>query len=261
MFDAYEFTFDGESSYQYGLMIYDFDGTGQSAVSFGNKASITETRTINRIQPIHLGVNYHEDPLEFTLVFGSQEPIDRYEMENIALWLTGHQNYKWLSIDQCDLDNVQFRCLITDLQPLHHGWLPTAFEATVRCDCPYAYGYPFEETYTIDGTTTVLFRNDSSVREYIKPDLYFVPQSGTTEFSIVNLSDANRTFQITGIPSGAKVSVSNLNGIIQDETDGYNLYGGFNNTFFRLVHGDNELEITGSGALTISGRLLYNVAG
>ncbi len=71
MFNAYEFTFAGESSYMYDLMIYDFGNTTQDDVKFGNQASIVETRPINRIQPIHFGVNYHEKPLEFKLVFGS----------------------------------------------------------------------------------------------------------------------------------------------------------------------------------------------
>ena len=36
---------------------------------------------------------------------------------------------------------------------------------------------------------------------------------------------------------------------------------GFNLNFFRLVHGDNNIKVTGDGVLTISGRFLYNVAG
>ena len=66
---------------------------------------------------------------------------------------------------------------------------------------------------------------------------------------------------MTGIPSGASVFVNNSNGIIQELSNGYNLYDGFNLNFFRLVHGDNNIKVTGDGVLTISGRFLYNVAG
>lgn len=173
MFNSYEFTFAGESCFQYGLMIYDFDGKGQDNVSFGNKASIIEKRINNRVQPIHFGVNYHKEPLQFKLVFGAEMPLDRYELESISMWLTGHQDYQWLSIDQPDLEHVQFRCLITSLTPLAHGWLPVAFEATVVCDCPYAYGYPFSETYTINGETDILFRNEGSAPEYLTPTLEY----------------------------------------------------------------------------------------
>ncbi len=244
----------------YGLMLYDFSGTGQSNVAFGNKASIVETRTNNRIRPIHFGVNYHSSPLQFKLVFGSMVPLDRYEMENIAFWLTGHQDYQWLSIDQPDLERVQFKCLITQLTPLTHGWLPYAFEATVVCDCPYAYGFPFEYRYDINGSTDILFRNESSVREYIKPVLTYAPTAGGT-LSIVNHNDNDREFKLDGIPASITAVIDNDNGIIQDATTGVNLYDGFNLNFFRFVHGDNNLTITGNGPLIISGRMLYNVAG
>lgn len=260
LFSSYEFSFAGESSLMYGLMIYDIGSHAQSDVPFGNIAKIVETRTNNRIRPIHYGVNYHSSPLQFKLVFGSLEPLDRYEMENIAMWLTGHQDYKWLSIDQPDLERVQFRCFITQLQPITDGWIPYAFEATVVCDCPYAYGFPFEYRYDINGTTNILFRNDGSVHEYIKPMLTYIPTSGGT-LSIVNHNDDDREFRLTGLPSSITAVIDNDNGIIQDATSKINLYDGFNLNFFRFVHGDNNLTVTGKGSLTISGRLLYNVSG
>lgn len=260
-FNSYEFSFNGESSLMYGLMIYDFNGNGQGNVSFGNQASIVETRTNLRVQPLHFGVNYHQKPLEFKLVFGAEEPLDRYELENISMWLTGHQQYQWLSIDQPDLEWVQFHCLITKLTPLAHGWLPVAFEANVVCDCPYAYGYPFENQYTISGKTNIVFRNNSSIHEYIKPHISFRPASSTSKLSIVNRDDGDREFLLSGIPASVStVEIDNMNGIIQDMTNKSNLYGGFNLNFFRLVHGDNNLVVTGNGTLTISGRLMYNVS-
>lgn len=262
MFNSYEFSFDGESSVMYGLMIYDFDGNGQSDVSFGNKASIVEVRTNNRIQPLHFGVNYHSKPLEFKLVFGAEKELDRYELEAISLWLTGHQDYKWLSIDQPDMERVQFRCIITELTPLAHGWLPVAFEANVICDCPYAYGFPFSKTYQISGETSVLFRNESSTIEYLKPKLIINPATGVKEVKIVNKNDNDREFILKDLPtSNLNIVIDNNNGIIQETLYGYNLYDGFNLNFFRLVHGDNNLVITGNGSVTISGRFLYNVAG
>lgn len=246
----------------YGLMLYDFDGNGQNDVGFGNKGAIIETRTNNRIQPLHFGVNYHETPLQFKLVFGSEHPLDRYEMEEISLWLTGHQNYKWLTIHQPDLEHVEFRCLITELTPLSHGWLPYAFEATIVCDCPYAYSFPFEQQYQINGETEILFRNEGSVREFLKPMIHFRPTDGTDSICIVNHNDGNRTFLIKDLPgAGLDITIDNNNGIIEEHTHGYNLYKGFNLNFLRFVHGDNNLTVTGDGTLTISGRFLHNVAG
>ncbi len=260
-FTSYEFTYAGESSLEHGLMIYDIDGKNQSDVSFGNTADIIETRTNRRIQPLFFGVNYNKKSLEFKLVFGAFEPLDRYQLEEISLWLTGYQTPQWLTIDQPDLEGIQFKCLITQLTPISIGWLQYAFEATIVCDCSYAYSLPFEKTYTISGETEVLFRNESTVREYFKPYMTFAPASGTTSLSIVNESDNDREFLLTGIPASSVITVDNNNGIIRETVDNTNLYPGFNYKFLRLVHGDNHLVITGNGTLTISGRFFHNVAG
>lgn len=263
MFMSYEFVFDGVSSEMYGLHVYDIGSTKQKASSFANKASIKETRLINRVQPLHFGVNYHESPLEFTLVFGAVDrAIDRYEMEEIALWLTGHSTYKWLQICQPDMDNRLFRCLITQLTPVHIGWLPHAFEATVRCDCPYAYSFPFVKQYQIKNETTIVFSNASTCHEYLKPVLTITPASGVTTFSIRNENDGGRTFALTNLPaSGIKIAVDSQTGIIRELNFNTNLYGGFNMNFMRFVQGDNLLVVNGDGELLIEGRYLYNVAG
>ena len=261
MFNAYEFTFAGESSESYGLHIYDFGGQGQKAVSFGNKANIVETRLVSRVQPIHYGVNYHASPLEFSFVFGSMdEALDRFKMEEISMWLTGRQGYQWLSIHQPDLEHCEFRCIITQLTPIHHGWLPYAFEATVRCDCPYAYGLPFARKYTICGETEVLFQNESTCFEYIRPTISFALGDDTDTVRIVNADDGGRVFEINGIHPCTDFDVDCNTGIIA-AADGKNLYTGFNMNFPRFVHGDNHLTVVGDGTMTITGRFLHNVAG
>lgn len=262
MFSSYEFNFAGKSSLAFGLKLYDFDGKGQDEVSFGNKASISETRLNNKIQPLHFGVNYHEKPLEFKLIFGAEKPLDRYDLEEIAMWLTGYQDYQWLTIDQSDMERVQFKCLIEELTPLSHGWLPVAFEASVRCDCSYAYGHPFKRTYKINGTTKIRFFNESSVRDYWKPELTICPASGVTDFKIVNKSDNDREFAFTGMPAaGLNIEVDNVNGIIRETVNNYNMYQYFNLNFLRFLPGENILEVTGDGTITLSGQFLYNVAG
>ena len=137
MFNTYEFTFAGESSLSYGLVVCDVGSSAQDDVAFGNAASIIESRSKSRIHPVHYGVDYHEEPLEFKLVFGSDRSFDRYDLQNISMWLTGYQEYQWLTVDQPDMDGVAYHCLVTELKPISIGWLPVAFEATIRCDSPY----------------------------------------------------------------------------------------------------------------------------
>lgn len=260
-FDSYEFTFAGHSCLEYGLMICDIGSTKNKDVSFANKATIVESKTVKSIQPIHYGVKYHESPLEFKIIFGADEPIDRHRFEEIALWLTGYQDYQWLTINQSDLDHIMYKCLITNLTPITVGWVPYAFEATVRCDCPYAYSLPFERTYIIDGTLDIVFHNESSVRDYLTPNITIIPNEGISEIKITNHSDDERELVFTNLPTGnIKIHMDNKNKIITEDVFGYNLYDNFNSNFFRLVQGENKISIDGSCTLVISGQFLRNVS-
>jgi phage-related protein len=262
LFNAYEFTFAGQSSLSYDLMIYDIDGHSQDTVSFGNKADIIEGTTLTRVRPLHYGVNYNSSPLEFKLVFGSDRPFDRYEMEDIALWLTGYQDYQWLSIGQADLEGREFRCMVTELTPIVISWLPVAFEATIRCDCPYAYGLPYHYQYSVSDSSKVIFRNNGSVREYIKPMLTITLVDNATDFSIINESDNGREIKFTNLPASVKkIILDNERGILVDVETGLNLYPYFNKRFFRAVQGDNILQISGSATVEFDGRFLHNTAG
>lgn len=260
MFNACDFTFAGEPSQKYKLMLYDFDRETQEDVSFGNTASIIGTHIRHRVQPIHYGVDYNEEPLRFTLIFGTFEPLDRMDIEQIMMWLTGYQDYQWLSIWQDDLEHVEFRCLVEEVTPIFNGWLPYAFKANFVCDCPYAYGLPFEEEYTISGTDTIDFDNDTSVREYLKPVITFKKASGVTEIKLKNLSDGDREFVLSDLPSAEmEITIDNNSGVITHTAGDVDIYKGFNGKLFRLIPYHNEIEVTGRGTVIFTGRTLHNV--
>lgn len=259
MYKSYEFTFAEIPASLYGMFVADIGGKKHSDNDFGNKANIVETRIANRITPLHYGVKYHDSPLSFTLIFGSESYMDRYQLQEVSNWLTGYQDYQWLSIDQPDMEHIQFRCLIQKLTPISVGWFPVAFEAQVVCDCSYGYGYPCEETYDITEKKKVRFYNDSTIRETIKPDIRIDLSSGCTEFAIKNRTTGS-VFELSGLPAGGiTILVDNENGILTDENGEYDLYDHFNFGFFELASGDNELLFKGSGNVTINWRCLYNV--
>lgn len=259
MYDSYDFTFAGVSASMYGMYISDIGGNKHSAVPFGNRAKIVETRLAQRVTPLHFGVRYNDDPLEFTLIFGADRVLDRWEMQEVSRWLTGYQEYQWLSIDQPDLDYVQFRCLITELTPIHNVWLPMAFEAKIRCDCPYAYGYPFSEVYTVSGERELLWRNDSSANVLFYPKLQIT--TAGSSFSVANRTTNDEAMVLSGLPVGIVIHADCENEVLTDVNGVYNLYNSFNFHFLSLQPGDNLLVFNGHFTVTISGRYLYNVGG
>ena len=153
-----------------------------------------------------------------------------------------------------------YRCMITGLEEISYGNIPWALRASVTCDGPYAYIPMQAYTYTLSGLQTVFFDNISSVNGYYYPILKYSPTNGG-DFSIQNNTDGERLFAMTGLPAAAQViTINNDTGVITNSAD-LNLYPYFNNHFFRLKRGQNELVLTGAGTLEIQCEFPVNVGG
>ena len=120
---------------------------------------------------------------------------------------------------------------------------------------------PFSLPDTSSAGLTLQYKTINTEVATINGNRVTIVGAGTTEIKIVNHSDGDREFKLSNIPGSSNIYVDNNNGIIQELNYNHNLYGGFNMNFFRLVHGDNELTITGNSVVSIAGRFLYNVAG
>lgn len=253
----------------YGLYCCDFGSKQHEDVSFGNRAKIIEERILGRVQPLHFGVNYHDEPLQFTMIFGGDQPIDRYDMQTIAMWLTGHQQYQWLTIEEPDMEGLSFRCLIRELTPISVGWFQYAFSADVICDCPYAYSEPFKQTFEITSgeSTSCLLRNFGSARDHIRPVLNIdvADESTMSWVHIINHATGDE-MRFDDIPSGTiSIIVDNDTGIIEGSSKNtssvVDVYPYFNFEYIKMASGDNWLEISSDGniKITFSGRYLHNV--
>lgn len=260
------FKFDGVSCEDYDLMIYEINNTAMEATKFASIPNINEAALPRKWKPVFYGVTF-EKKLEFSLVFGvNQERLDagqylsRQEMDAIATWLTGHDEYKWLTITQDDMAQVRYKCFITGLEMIEYGRIPWAMKATVICDSPYAYMYPKTYTYLLNGTTTITFKNEASLNGYYYPKIIFEPKSGGN-LTIKNQSDGDREFKFTGIPAAVtSLTVDNENMVITNSAD-LDMYSCFNHKYFRLKHGNNALQITGVGTLKIICEFPVNVGG
>ena len=249
-----EFLFDGVPCTQYGLMVYSFGSNRQSDVVFPS-GDIVEERLASRYDAMTYGVSQN-NPLEYTLVFGANmdsidagASIDRFEVEAIASWLTGHQTRKWLTIVQPDTEIFRYKCFITDLQLITDGEYPWAFSCKVNCDSPFAYTFPDKYEYAVNGKLDVRFWNRSSYNGFFRPVIEITPKDGG-DFSILNKTDKNRLFAFSGLPrtGGHVITVDNKNQIITSSA-GIDLYPYFNMHFLRFVRGDNYLTFSGNASV------------
>lgn len=259
------FSFDGISCEEFGLMLYDFDNETQGSSKF-SKIKVHEDRIYRRPKAVFYGESY-DDGLSFKLVFGANEyaaiqhePIDRQEMEAVSAWLTGHNSYKWLTIDQPDMEGIRYRCVITELQMIEVGFDKWAFSCEVHCDSPFAYTLPMEFSYDVDGTRDVTLPSRSSMNQAYYPEVRIeIPSGG--DVRIVNHSDGDYTFSMDGVPTSAGSLYLNGESGVMTSDSGDNVYPYFNFHFPRLVRGDNHLTITGKCKVVFTCQFPVNVGG
>lgn len=259
-----QFSFDGIPCYEYGLMIYDI-GDADEGGKFTSTVEIQEDRTAKRYSPLHYGAVQNE-PLTFSFTFGADinaidknAPIDRWDMDVIANWLTGHDEYKYLEITQPDMEAVRYKCIISELEYTTYGKIPWAFTCQVTCDSPFAYTYPEEKRISVSGNVNAALECKAACKYYF-PKVIINLNKGNS-FSIINHSDGDRIFKFENIPTAVKdITVDNENEIITT-TAGLNLYDNFNFNFLRLVRGYNRLEFVGNADVTFECEFPINVGG
>lgn len=266
-FTAYEFTFNGRSCREFGLIMCDFNRSDREGGTHtaGWKAQV---ETVFRQHRSLLRGVEDEDKLSFQLSFGlcpdrmdRRQFLDRFEIEAIFSWLTGRREWGWLTIAQDDLAHVRYRCMITDLKEVASGWATYGFTCTVQCDSHYAYMLPKEYQYHCDGTLNIDFFNRSSMNDPYSPSLVIAPL-GSGGVSIVNqtlggdgpafgnLAYVNEE-KLSPLPSLAKLKIQlNENGVLTS-SDGLNLYPYYNFERLGLARGENRLVVTGQCDLTI----------
>ena len=262
------FIFDDIPCTEFGLMIYSFGSNSQSDTAFKN-GSLSEDRIATRHDALTYGL-VQNDSLEYTLIFGANPDsidayshIDRYEVEAIASWLTGHSTRKWLTIVQQDMGVFRYKCFISDMTLITYGDLPWAFSCKVNCDSPFAYTAPEEFEYKVtDGEMVVNLFNRSSRHGYYYPKMEITMDAGD-ELSIINASDNNREFKFKEVSYSKPLTIAmdNQNQIITNDLD-LNFYKHLDGMkFMRLVRGDNILRIKGTGTVKFICEFPVNIGG
>lgn len=269
-FEGCEFSFDGVSSHAYGLVIYNLGNYSQDdTFSYPSTGSFLTERIPHHNSSFYYG-SPEEDVAEFTLVFGAspesydyREPINRWEAQEIASWLTKNDSYKWLEIEQYDLHPYRYRCLISELEALYIGGEHWGFQCTVTCDSPYGYTYPEETTISLGGgDTNAIFHNKSTSNNDYYP-LIEIAMNGGDSVTIENLDLPNSSLQLTDLPGQSyTIKIDNDNQIItSDDLTDFNFYEHFNFQFFRLKRGDNTLKLSGVGQVKFICSYPVNIGG
>lgn len=251
---ATSFVYGGVSSDELGLYIASInDKQVISQSSLGAELEIHEEFIPGRIRSLFYGVTENE-PLEFSLNLAATDVFDRYHLEAIASRLAGTQEYKWLEIDQPDLRDVRFRCILNDFEVTYLAGEPLGLSCTAHCDSPYAWEFPREFSVTVGetGVATLNIYNTSSSNRVYEPKMEIYIPAGNVDVQIVNTNDKNRLFQLySEVPIGSEVTfdidndrriIDSIGTSVVQDAYTYLTHNGYK--FFRLVKGMNKLNIT-----------------
>lgn len=268
-FVARRFSFNRIPCEQFGLRIYDLDGNTNDAVPFASAGEI-QTDVVPSKGKAYLYGRAFENPLEFNLVFGLEpvglemnDHLDRYEMDAIANWLTGVDTYKWLEIEQPDLEMIRYHCIITKLEPIQISWLPWAFTAKVMCDSPYGYMFPHKYTYSCNGVTDISLISRSTINQFYYPQIS-IQLNGSNSISIKNKSCDNTELKFQGLPKSHFLTINvdnDLQKIESSDASYANLYQYCNFVWFPLKRGMNKIIVTGSCILDFKCEFPVNYGG
>lgn len=245
-FLASTFIYNGIPSDFFGLYLYSFNNKSQDNGSFGGEGEIFETRIPSRYNPLHYGIS-RNSPMEFSLVFGTVGPcaMDRIKTSEVAEWLVGHQQYQWLYICQPDMEHVRYRCIIDDLTQIPINGKTVAFQATVRCDSPYAYHIPESITISSSGEANGSYFNPSNIHKEYYPNIEISLPQGSSDVSIWTDIEPDRKFILKdlSITNQTAIKINGENQLI--EGGDTNWYQHSNMKFLRIWPGKNIIYVSG----------------
>ena len=242
-FTAVNFVYDNMPSEKYGLLITSI--AGESVSPAGSAISlITDKVFRNPVQQL-LGID--QEPLVFDVEFTSPKPLDMFEIDSIATWLTGQHEYKKLQIDQADLKNSYYNCIITNMSNVYYNNRGHSFRCTVECDAPWAWEFETVKSWqfpdsAINNERLFIVTSENSL---IKPLIEFTLTDFNTTFSIVNHSLNGLEFGWTGLNVGETITVNCATQEISSST-GLFRSDKFNKRFLSLRKGVNNLEFRGT---------------
>ena len=263
--------FDGIACEEMGLIMYDFDSHKQEETSFTSNLSILEDRIEGRYRSLFYGGSVNE-PLTFTMVLCASEdrayrnePFDRWDLQKIASWLTGHTTYKWLSIVQPDMEQIRYRCIITDLKAVEVAGTKWGLSCKVTCDSPFAYLAPRTYSYAIEDSGEFELFSESTYNGCYRPTIDITGHGGGDISIVVQSVHGSSEFKFVGLPASiGDIHIDCENGVIVTSS-GLNAYeyvsftSGF--SFPGFYRGVNHLTISGTGQYDFTCEWPVNVGG
>jgi len=263
MLNATTFTYDGNFSGEFGLMIAQVEADNfQETAPFQSIIHTVKTPKSKRFS--FAGIENEEMPqFQFQIFSPQHEPLSDIVQRELLTWLVGRNGFRKLQFHQIEYQDYEYNCIFAEVgkQYVHgfcHGIILTA-----TFDSQYAYGKPRKKILSSDGGEWVELRiiNDSDIiDDYVYPEIVFRQREPVDDNSIIILNssdraDLQREFKFDALAINERVIVDNELRLVARHPNSIsnsgNLLSKFNLNWLRLVKGVNILKVRINGECTI----------
>lgn len=246
------FIYNGVPSELYGLYISDIDSNAIAQSMASSSMEIKEQKIFRRPTPYFLGAT-PSPKLQFQMSAFSEGEIDADLFQLISKWLFSSRTYQKLQIDQEDMRNVYFNCILSDPKIIRAGNIIVGFSCTVICDSPYAWLAPKTTVYgwanpNINDARVTFYNASDDIGSYLYPEQVVVKMNnfgGTVD--VVNTDDDDRLFSFQ-LLSPSEILTINCDAQTISSSTGLKRLSNFNKNFLRFVPGPNRLLVSGNVA-------------
>jgi hypothetical protein len=248
---GYNFVYNGKSSEEYGILLCKFDDTASSSNDEETEVNIVRTYGSDIF---HLTNVDYTSPLRFQLIICRSDGsyIDSYQQREIKKWLCRTDGYHWLYIDQDDLNQIQYKCIITFNSMKDIGGQNGGMLFNVQCNAPYPYSLEQTKNYScVSGTLSFNFYYDS---DFLESDKMLYPNITITSATNGTIEIINNTIgesmKFTECVSGEIITISDNE--ILTTTANRNIIDYWNYNSLCFVDGINSISINGNCTIKLT---------
>lgn len=273
--DADSFTFDGQSSDSYNLMMCWIDDTADVSAN-GLRRTIDSGQTnLVRLKTNNYGVTFDGNiEFSFCVIKKDETPFTRQESVSVNRWLTGSTVPRTLYFNDSAVPSLHYYAVCTAIEDkviLAHQ----AKKLVFKTNSPFGFTDPVEKRFLVAGEEIFSVDNLADTINGIFYPRILLSARGTDAIVIENMSDRKSvTFDLSSFPpdlsgnrsilvDSAQMKLLDVNGgsrLIPFHEVGwttqYSSYVSSIDTYmesiywFRLIQGTNTIKITGDCEVT-----------
>ncbi len=251
------FIYANEDSMSYGVMLCSIDTINTDTNDEENNI-ITSTTPYKETWDFH-GVE-KSAPLQFTITIAKTDGtyFDAFEMRMCKKWLCKN-TFNWLQINQNDISDAFYYCIITNPRPVNVGMLTAGLQFNVTCNAQSPWTELKSKVYTSTVTKNLSVNVISDFDKYVLYPILTVAATANGDISIVN-NTINKTLTFKGCVTNEIITLDCRNYKIKSSL-GRVMLDSWNKNILELVEGTNSIVMEGAFTMKLQYRLPIRIGG